>query len=189
MQSRHDPMTLPFTGFPSAKLIEDKPMYQKYTDEVRKWNEIMQNAPTKGDNTGTLVKILRQSSFVVEEANEIQDGAKAGDVQEILDGHLDTRFVNDQIGVYLESLGVDLEAAWAEVCRSNNSKFSTDLKMLEESSDFYMETQGVSTEIVESPIKGTYVLKRLSDGKIMKPLSFEQPNLRRFIPKHLRGKR
>lgn len=163
--------------------------YQAYTPEVKRWNEIMQNAPTKGDDEGTLAKILRQSAFVVEEAKEIQDGAKALDVQEMLDGHLDTRFVNDQIGVYLESLGIDLKRAWEEVCRSNNSKFSTDLKMLEESADFYMETRGVCTEIVESPIKGTYVLKRLVDGKIMKPLSFEQPNLRRFIPKHLRSKR
>lgn len=188
MQSRHDPMTLPFSGFPSAKLIEDKPMYQKYTPEVKRWNEIMQNAPKLCDDEGTLAKILRQSAFVVEEAKEIQDGAKAGDVQEMLDGHLDTRFVNDQIGVYLESLGIDLNKAWDEVCRSNNSKFSTDLEMMERSVQSYI-FGGIETEIVESPIEGTFVLKRVSDGKIMKPLTFSEPNLRRFIPKHLRGKR
>lgn len=162
--------------------------YQKYTQEVRKWNEIMQNAPSINDDEGTLAKILRQSAFVVEEAKEIQDGAHAMDVQEMLDGHLDTRFVNDQIGVYLESLGIDLTKAWEEVCRSNNSKFSSDLKMLQDSVDHYCD-QGVDVEIVESPIEGTFVLKRLSDGKIMKPLCFSEPNLRRFVPKHLRGKR
>ena len=162
--------------------------YQKYTPEVKRWNEIMQNAPSVNDDEGTLAKILRQSAFVVEEAKEIQDGAKAMDVQEMLDGHLDTRFVNDQIGVYLESLGIDLTKAWEEVCRSNNSKFSSDLKMLQDSVDHYCD-QGVDVEIVESPIEGTFVLKRLSDGKIMKPLCFSEPNLRRFIPKHLRGKR
>lgn len=163
--------------------------YQRYTPEVKRWNEIMQNAPTPNDDDeGTLAKILRQSAFVVEEAKEIQDGANANDVQEMLDGHLDTRFVNDQIGVYLESLGIDLTKAWDEVCRSNNSKFSTDLEMMERSVQHY-SFGGVATEIVESPIPNVFVLKRLSDGKIMKPLSFSEPNLRRFIPKHLRGKR
>lgn len=162
--------------------------YQKYTQEVRNWNEIMQNAPVDDDDEGTLAKILRQSAFVVEEAKEIQDGAKALDVQEMLDGHLDTRFVNDQIGVYLESLGIDLTKAWEEVCRSNNSKFSTDLDMMYKSKDHFM-TAGVDVEVVESPIEGTYVLKRVSDGKIMKPLCFSEPNLRKFIPKHLRSKR
>lgn len=162
--------------------------YQKYTPEVKRWNEIMQNSPKPDDDEGTLAKILRQSAFVVEEAKEIQDGALTGDVQEMLDGHLDTRFVNDQIGVYLESLGINLEKAWEEVCRSNNSKFSTDIDMMYRSVAQY-EENGVQTYVVESPIKGTYVLKRAVDGKIMKPLCFSEPNLRKFIPKHLRGKR
>lgn len=159
-------------------------MYQKYTEEVKTWNEVMQNAPVPGDDMGTLAKIRRQSAFVVEEAKEIQDGAVKADIREILDGHLDTRFVNDQIGVYLESLGVDLKGAWEEVCASNNSKFSDDMEMMKASQQHFF-AQHVDVEIVESPIKGTYVLKRVSDGKIMKPLCFREPNLLPFIPKHL----
>lgn len=161
--------------------------FQKYTPEVKRWNEIMQNAPIEDDVEGTLDRIERQSKFVVEEAKEIQDGAIVRDVKEILDGFLDTRFVNDQIGVYLESLGIDLNAAWAEVCRSNNSKFSNDLEMMKKSVDAFY-TEGVKVEIVESPEKGVYVLKR-EDGKIMKPIAFSQPNLNQFIPKALRGER
>lgn len=162
--------------------------FQKYTPEVKRWNEIMQNAPIKGDVEGTIDRIERQSKFLIEEATEVQDGAILRDVQEMLDGFLDTRFVNDQIGVYLDSLGVDLDAAWAEVCRSNNSKFSSDLGMLEASvQEFSRNGQAVS--IVESPEKGVFVLKRDSDGKIMKPLTFSEPNLRQFIPKQLRSKR
>lgn len=158
--------------------------YQVYTPEVKRWNEVMQNSPVAGDDTGTLAKIRRQSAFVVEEAKEIQDGADMCSLIEVLDGHLDTRFVNDQIGVYLEALGVDLKGAWEEVCRSNNSKFSTDLAMMEHSVTVFAE-KGVEVEIVESPIKGVFVLKRLVDGKIMKPVNFSEPNLKPFIPKHL----
>lgn len=158
--------------------------YQRYTLEVKRWNEIMQNAPVPGDDMGTLAKIRRQSAFVVEEAKEIQDGADMCSLREVLDGHLDTRFVNDQIGVYLEALGVDLKGAWEEVCASNNSKFSTDWEMMGQSVADYVK-KGIETVIVESPIKGTYVLKRVSDGKIMKPLCFREPNLLPFIPVHL----
>lgn len=160
--------------------------FQKYTKEVMKWNEIMQNGPVVGDIEGTIDRIERQSKFLIEEATEVRDGAVLRDVREMLDGFLDTRFVNDQIGVYLESLGIDLEGAWVEVCRSNNSKFSSDYQMLEQSVSNF-EKQGVEVEIVESPVKYIYVLKRVSDGKIMKPLSFSEPDLTPFIPKELRG--
>lgn len=158
--------------------------YQKYTQEVKTWNEVMQNAPGKDDEE-TIGKIIRQSKFLIEEATEVKDGAELYNVREILDGHLDTRFVNDQIGVYLESLGVDLEGAWSEVCRSNDSKFSTDLEMMHKSQAYYFEHANILTVVVESPIKGTYVLKNVDTGKIMKPLCFKEPDLRPFIPKHL----
>jgi len=164
---------------------EKSAAYQTYTLEVKRWNEVMQNAPVPGDDMGTLAKIRRQSAFVVEEAKEIQDGADMCSLREVLDGHLDTRFVNDQIGVYLEALGVDLKGAWEEVCDSNNSKFSDDLDMMADSLRKY-SSEGVECRIVESPIKGTYVLKRVRDGKIMKPLCFREPNLLPFIPEGLR---
>lgn len=173
--------------------------YQKYTPEVKRWNEVMLNAPvTSGYSRETcdkmnIEKIGRQSMFVIEEAKEIRDGYNTNDVQEMLDGHLDTRFVNDQIGVYLEALGIDLEAAWNEVCASNNSKFSTDFDMMVESAQKLTEKGGDEVVVQIAPsAEGqptTYILKRLSDGKIMKPSCFREPNLRPFIPKHLRNKR
>lgn len=164
--------------------------YQKYTEEVRRWNEVMLNAPGATDQD-TIKKIGRQSNFLIEEAKEVRDGFDIGSVQEMLDGHLDTRFVNDQIGVYLESLGINLEAAWKEVCDSNNSKFSTDLDLMLESAKVQSEKLGEEVVVQIAPYAEgqptTYILKRTSDGKIMKPSCFREPNLRQFIPKHLRG--
>lgn len=165
-------------------------MYQKYTPEVKRWNEVMLNAPGATDQA-TIAKIGRQANFVIEEAKEIKDGFEAGSVQEMLDGHLDTRFVNDQVGVYLEALGIDLEAAWNEVCASNNSKFSTDLDMMLKSAQRLTNELGDEVVVQLAPYAEgqptTYILKRLSNGKIMKPDCFREPNLRQFIPKHLRG--
>jgi hypothetical protein len=165
-------------------------MYQKYTEEVRRWNEVMLNAPGATDQA-TIGKIGRQALFVIEEAKEIRDGFDNMDVQEMLDGHLDTRFVNDQIGVYLEALGIDLEVAWKEVCASNNSKFSTDLDMMLVSAKRLSDEVGDEVVVQLAPYAEgqptTYILKRLINGKIMKPDCFREPNIRQFIPKHLRG--
>lgn len=160
-----------------------------YSKEVAVWNTVMDNHPRQTDSDEAILrKVERQSAFVVEEAKEIQDGARKRDVQEILDGYLDTKFTNDQIGVYLEALGVDLEGAWVEVVRSNNSKFSTDKELMARSAVTVSQKQGFTT-MTESPVQGVFILKRDVDRKIMKPECFKEPNLRPFIPKHLRGKR
>jgi len=165
-------------------------MYQKYTPEVKRWNEVMLNAPGVTDQAN-IAKIQRQSRFVVEEAKEIRDGADALDIREMLDGHLDTRFVNDQIGVYLEAMGIDLHGAWREVCRSNNSKFSTDFNMMIASAEDLSERVGDEVVVQIAPYAEgqptTYILKRLVNGKIMKPSCFSEPDLTPFIPKHLLG--
>lgn len=156
-----------------------------YAPEVKHWNEVMGNAPLATDTVKQiLAKIKRQSAFVVEEAKEIQDGAKASCIREILDGYLDTHFVNSQIGVYLEALGVDINGAWAEVCASNDTKFSTNRLEMDHSAVLVSQKQGF-THVEESPVPGVFVLKRDIDGKIMKPTCFREPNLTPFIPAHL----
>lgn len=160
-----------------------------YSKDVSAWNTVMNNHAKPEDTPEQVIaKILRQSAFVVEEAKEIQTGAQKGDLQEILDGYLDTKFTNDQIGAYLDHMGVDIQGAWNEVVRSNNTKFSKDLPLMVESRAKF-EAQGVEVAVVESPVPLTYVLKRVADGKIMKPICFEEPRLRAFIPKRLRKER
>ncbi|AXF53092.1 MAG: putative pyrophosphohydrolase [Caudoviricetes sp.] len=156
-----------------------------YAPEVKRWNEVMGNAPLTTDTAEQiLAKIKRQSAFVVEEAKEIQDGAAVGCIREILDGYLDTHFVNSQIGVYLEALGVDINGAWAEVCASNDTKFSTNHLEMKRSAIEVSQKQGF-THVAESPVPGVFVLKRDVDGKIMKPNCFREPNLTPFIPSKL----
>lgn len=157
--------------------------YIPYSQEVKNWNFIFGNSPEKGNPTGTIRKMLRQIPFVVEEAQEMQDAADSGpDIVEVLDALHDLRFVSDQIAVYLESLGVDLEGSWKEVCRSNNSKYSYNLEDLK--NDLTKYEPGFAAVHHEEDLEGNrvYVLKRASDGKIMKPSCFSEPDLLPFIP-------
>lgn len=147
--------------------------YQKYTEEVRTWNARMKNGPVATPKE-IIDQIKRQVRFVVEEAQEMQDACGANDIVEVLDALHDLRFVSDQIAVYLEALGIDLEGSWNEVVRSNNSKFTTNPTDAKE---------GCSLWPVDSVDGQTlYRLVRDIDGKIIKPSCFSEPNLLPFIP-------
>lgn len=157
--------------------------YQKYTKEVKNWNNIMSNGPSTNSQE-TIVKLKRQIKFVVEEALEMQEAADEDDIIEILDALQDLRFVSDQVAVYLESLGIDLEGSWNEVVRSNNSKFTEDPFVITSSQRSFTNV-GIPTNIeqtFDSEGKLVYIIKRLEDGKVLKPLCFTQPNLKPFVP-------
>lgn len=157
--------------------------YQKYTKEVKNWNNIMGNGPSK-NHQETVVKLKRQIKFVVEETLEMQEAADEDDIIEILDALQDLRFVSDQVAVYLESLGIDLEGSWNEVVRSNNSKFTDDPFVITSSQRSFTNV-GIPTDIeqtFDSEGKIVYIIKRRKDGKVLKPLCFTQPNLKPFVP-------
>lgn len=157
--------------------------YQKYTKEVKNWNSIMGNSPSNNPQE-TIVKLKRQIKFVVEEALEMQEAADEDDIIEILDALQDIRFVSDQVAVYLESLGIDLEGSWNEVVRSNNSKFTDDPFVITSSQRSFANV-GIPTDIeqtFDSEGKIVYIIKRRKDGKVLKPLCFTQPNLKPFVP-------
>lgn len=89
--------------------------------------------------------------LIDEEFNdELQDAISSNDRVEQLDALLDILVVT--LGA-LHSLGVDAEAAWNEVIRSNMSKID--------------------------PESGR-VIKR-ADGKVLKPETFSPPELTKFI--------
>lgn len=157
--------------------------YQKYTKEVKNWNNIMGNGPSE-NHQETVVKLKRQIKFVVEEALEMQEAADEDDIIEILDALQDLRFVSDQVAVYLEALGIDLEGSWNEVVRSNNSKLTDDPFVITSSQRHYLD-KGICTRVeqtFDSEGKMVYIIKRQEDGKVLKPLCFTQPNLKPFVP-------
>lgn len=157
--------------------------YQKYTKEVKNWNTTMGNSPSNNPQE-TIVKLKRQIKFIVEEALEMQEAADEDDIIEILDALQDLRFVSDQVAVYLESLGIDLEGSWKEVVRSNNSKFTDDPFIITSSQRSFTNV-GISTDIeqtFDSEGKIVYIIKRRKDGKVLKPLCFTKPDLKPFVP-------
>lgn len=90
-------------------------------------------------------------SLIDEELAEVKEGIANNDRVEILDGLIDTLYVT--IGA-LNSLGCDPSGAWSEVQRSNMSKVDPESGKL---------------------------IKRISDGKILKHSGYSAPVLEPFV--------
>ena len=88
-------------------------------------------------------------NLITEEYNETLAAYNAGDVIEVADGIADMVWV---IMGMASSLGIDFDAVWKEVKRSNMSKF----------------INGVA-------------IRNPTTGKIMKPLTFSEPDLEKVL--------
>lgn len=131
-------------------------------------------------------QVEKQAKYLLSEAQELLDAAQARDIKEVLDGHLDVRYVNEYIEDLLAAQSVKVKQAWAGVCDNNDTKFSTSYSLISQTVDYYAE-QGVACYIAEVDYEGVlyYTCRRSSDDKVMKPITFEAVDLTPFIPKSL----
>lgn len=121
--------------------------------------------------------VMFRINFIREELSELEAAAKAGDIIELADGLGDIQYVLD--GFYLNAgLHKVKEDISTEIHRSNMSKAclsyghaqETIAALEAEGVDCYYERQGSS-----------YIVKRTSDGKVMKATGYSKPDLKPFI--------
>ena len=117
--------------------------------------------------------VLFRINFIREELNELEKAARDGDIVEVADGLGDIQYVLD--GFYLNAGMHKIKSAIStEIHRSNMSKVCTSLDhavetmnaLSEEFGDLYYEQSG-----------DYYIVKRKSDGKVMKALGYSKPDI------------
>lgn len=122
------------------------------------------------------VKTLKlRYSLISEEARETTHAflTYKGDIIEILDGCGDLLFVT--IGT-LVALGVDTQAVWNEILRSNWTKFWNSVEITAITNEKW------TIDPVETPFQAKKFLVKNEIGKVVKSPSFSPPDLTRFIP-------
>lgn len=91
---------------------------------VDRFNHITGKAPAK-DLQGVLKQIEDQCTYLLEEVKETMKAAQEGDIVECVDGVADIRYVASYLPTLLESLGVNFNDAFSEVCYNNSLKYTT----------------------------------------------------------------
>lgn len=143
------------------------------TSKVKEWLEIANVQPSK-ENTELYMKLI------IEEFEELREANMLGDFAGMIDGCIDLKWVIDGL---LHCLQVDIDKAEQEVARSNFSKFEDDKAIATGSAIGYTHS-GTEAYVDEVGHDGetVYLVRRLSDNKILKPATYVAPDWGFLIP-------
>lgn len=155
---------------------------------ITKFNHIVDNAPVgMYDEEAFWKQMTLQAKLVLEEAQEMMDACEARDLIEVVDAQSDVWYLNEYAQDLLEFIGVDMVGAHAMVCHNNDQKYTRNAEFAYDSAEAQKKENGVKCVISEVQYEDEtyYVVKRASDGKVMKLIGHEAPDLAKVIPSHL----
>ena len=150
-------------------------MLDKFAINVFNFNEIA------GNNLDTsLASFEAQQKCLVEEVREISEGIANKDVEEVLDGVVDTLYVAIGMLHKLKEMGIDVEEAMKRIGENNLSKFpEASNYVINSTVDTYRE-KGINLKysLSKSPIDYfKVVVFKDENSKVKKPYGFESVTL------------
>ena len=150
---------------------------------VTRFNVICGNAPHLGTDYEYWRQIKEQAARVLEEAQELYNGAMEENMILVTDGFLDVRYTNEYMEDLLIAGDVDTKKGWEAVCNNNDQKFTQSYSYASESKEA-LEDKGVECYIDQTQYEGQiyYVVRRNEDNKILKLKHHESPDLGVFVP-------
>lgn len=152
---------------------------------VERFNVVTGKAPSK--NINELYKqIENQCTYLLEEVKETLQAAKENNMIEVVDGVCDIKYVASQLQTLVESIGVDFEGAFSEVCNNNDKKFTTIYNQACAWEGYYAE-QNKDVYISHVKYKGEdyFTVCDAATNKTLKFNNFPKVDLIPFLPKEL----
>lgn len=133
-----------------------------------------------------MTKLIREQILrIQEEVDETIEALEAKDVIEVLDGAVDIAVCSMGLLQILQISGVDVLGACGEVAKNNLMKYTEDKEKAEATAKHYTDKGDECEVFVAAEDKGgvIYGVRRIADGKLMKPVDHPRVDLSRFIPK------
>lgn len=142
----------------------------------KKFNKTVNEVPTIPDAK----EIDFVCDFIIEEAEELREAAKSGDIVKVLDAISDITYVCLGNATLTFGLKYKILQAYAEVQASNLSKSCATLEEAEEtvkvrSNEF---SEPCHYEAIEG---GGYAVYRSRDRKALKSIKWKEPDLKQFF--------
>ena len=154
-------------------------MLDKFAINVFNFNEIA------GNNLDTsLSSFEAQQKCLVEEVREISEGLVNNDVEEVLDGVVDTLYVAIGMLHKLKEMGIDVEEAMRRIGENNLSKFPECSDYVIDSTVDLYDEKGVKINysIARSPLDDYKVVVFKDENfKVKKPYGFESVTLKDLV--------
>lgn len=155
-------------------------------ESVKRFNHIKGTPPVPidGDREAFWESVQNQAALVLEEAKEQYSAAMNRDIVELVDGAADVAYTQAYMDVMLEEIGVNLNKAKYLVCDNNDQKFTVDEVFAKRSAAKILTEDIIPCYVDETWYDGLfyYVVKRKQDGKVMKLIGHQSPNIADAIP-------
>lgn len=166
----------------------DLSFYEELHKRVAQWNCRVGNEIPYEHTQACFNLLDKQAQRIVEESNEILDGAYNKDPKELLDGIVDTLFTLTYAVEIARKMGFDIAGACKAVCDENDTKYSNDYSFVYNEVNIMNAEKGEGYCKMHKQIYGNtvaYCMKRVEDGKVLKFSTHKKVVLDSFIPKHL----
>lgn len=151
---------------------------------IIRFNKIVGNPPVGIDGTKEAFwkQVELQASLVLEEAKEMYEAALNRDLVECADGWADVRYLNEYMETLLSESGVNTQKVKDMVADNNDQKFTASFFKAESGRDYH-NLLGVPAYVEQVEVEDGvyYVIKRKSDGKVLKFPGHIPPNLKKAI--------
>ncbi|RIV23637.1 hypothetical protein DYU11_11690 [Fibrisoma montanum] len=146
-------------------------------EQVQEFHEVFNHPVAESPTIPDQATVDFRVKFIREELDELVKAVEAGDLVELADALGDIQYVLD--GFFLNAgLHEKKDAILTEIHRSNMSKACHSIEHAVET----MNALGRDGyECYYQQIGGKYIVKRRSDGKVMKALGYCKPNLKPII--------
>ena len=142
-----------------------------FKDDCDLFNDIADKS-----NLYSIADLEAQYDLIKEEVDEIRDGLVNKDLEEILDGCIDTLVVTLGLLQKLENAGIDTKQALELTAQNNLSKFTSSEDTAIASVESYTK-KGIQVESNYNDYLKVYILKD-ANGKVRKPIDFESNDLK-----------
>jgi hypothetical protein len=126
-------------------------------------------------------QVQQQAKRILEEAQEMYDGAMERDIVEVIDGNVDVWVTREYMDDLLKAVGVDTCGVEHEVNDNNNTKMTRNKEFAQKSAIALYPGQA---RVVGTEYDGEkfYMVIRNSDNKFLKLIDYCKPNLLQYIP-------
>lgn len=152
-------------------------------EQVAEFHEVFNHPIASHPTIPPMETIMFRINFIREELAELEKAALEGDLVEVADGLGDIQYVLD--GFYLNAgLHSIKDAISSEIHRSNMSKACRDEQHALET---IKSLKDVGVECYYEQVGSYCIVKRTSDGKVMKSLGYSSPALASIISQLANG--
>ena len=149
--------------------------YNEYTVDMFANECYLFNQIAGKDKDCTWSNLWEQFNLIDEEVGEIHEGLVSSNINEVVDGVIDTLVTTFGMVQKLQNLGIDMTNAMKLIAENNLEKFPGVAETAEETVAYY-KNKGADVYSMYLPEFKRYVIKDRNQ-KVRKPVGFESVNL------------